>query len=331
MRRGPIARRTAHAFIMATMLAAPAAAAELRDVQHATAASSVIVESRFGVAKGFFKDEGLNVEVRGFQRGADALNGLIAGQVDFAEAAVEPTVSAAAQGAEIVAIAQHSWGSLGKMVASNANAGLTDLKDYKGKKIGVQFGTAAHNILMMALDEEGIDPSTIDLVNIRVNDMPTAMQSQSFDAVVGWEPAMSRIVAAGFGKEVITPQEFLKLSKTKAPFLVLTRRDTVKNDPELVQHFVNAYCRTQRYLDSHRDEVVKFVQSDLGGIVGNLDDAAATDLVYGRSTFDSCVLDDEATEGMTRTIKFMLKDRPVTVTPTVDDLVNMSFARKAGQ
>src|SRR4029079_11966412 len=119
---------------------------------------------------------------------------------------------------------------------------------FKGKRIGVQVGSGSYILLLMALNQGGLSTSDVTLTNVRVNDMPAAMQSAAFDAVMVWEPQASRIVQAGLGTEVISPKKFEEITNIEFPFLLLTTAKMVSGRPQTVNKYLNAVAKPKRFI-----------------------------------------------------------------------------------
>jgi len=170
--------------------------------------------NRVGIDKGFFKAQGLDPELKIVPSGNDVVQALAGGSVDFGDAAHALFLSAVSKGLPIVAIGLHSWGNVGKLVASPEYANLHTLADFKGKRIGVQMGTGAYIVFMLSLDRAGLKPSDFQISNVRVKDMPVAMQGKRFDAVMAWEPQATRIGQEKLGTEVISARKFEELADT---------------------------------------------------------------------------------------------------------------------
>ena len=304
-------------------------AQNMRKVTHATTAAFTAIISTVGLSKGIYADAGFEVEKITLQRGSEALQSLLAGQVDFAEIAPAALIAAVAKGADLRVIGVHSHGYYGKLIASEANKDLKTLEDFKGKKIGLQFGTGVHTTFMIILGKLGLSLSDFELTNLRVSDMPTAMQSNSFDAVVGWEPMMTRIVAAGFGYEAISSQEFEKMAGVYYPLLLATRPQLVAEKPELVQDYVTAWRKAQKFVETHRDETVGVLKSELGDIAGALDDETIRSLIYDGTSYDTVVLPQIGIDEMHDISAYFVKEGVIGSEPDVESLLNMSFAEKA--
>ena len=69
--------------------------------------------------------------------------------MQFSESAHVPFFAAVSRGVPLVAVGVVARGFYGKMVASNKNANLKTLADFKGKRIGSQMGTGMFTIVRM--------------------------------------------------------------------------------------------------------------------------------------------------------------------------------------
>src|SRR5262245_57961259 len=159
------------------------------------------VPSLVAAQQGFFKEEGLDVDIKPVARGSLAVEAIVAGSMQFAEVSDVVLFSAVDKGIPLVAIGAGSRGFTGKMVGAPSLGPVKSLADLKGKRIGIQVGTGVHGVFLILLQKEGLSESDFRISNLRVTDMPTAMASQgTFDAVFGWDPMMTRIVQSGNGK-----------------------------------------------------------------------------------------------------------------------------------
>lgn len=301
----------------------------MRKVSHATTAAFTKIISTVGSVNGIYKEAGLDTDIVTLQRGSEALQALLAGQVDFAEAASASFVAATSRGADLRVVAEHSHGYYGKLIASEGNKDLSTLEEFKGKKIGVQFGTGVHTTFMIILGKLGFTPSDFELTNLRVSDMPTAMQSGSFDAVLGWEPMMTRIVAAGFGHQVISSQDFEKMAGVYYPLVIVTRPDIMEKEPELVTNYLRAWRTAQKFVQTNPDETVDILMRELGDIAGALDKETVRQVLYGGTYYDTIVLPQTAVDEMNDIANYLKEQGVIKDAPDMATLVDMTFAKKA--
>jgi aliphatic sulfonates family ABC transporter substrate-binding protein len=281
-----------------------------------------------GIKKGFYKAAGLDIELKEVQRGSEGLEANIAGQVHFSDGANTPFIAAVAAGAPVVAIALHSHGFFGKLIASPQNAHLKRLEDFKGKEIGVQVGTGVHTVLLMSIEKVGLKESDFTISNVRNRDMPAARQSGRFDAVIPWEPSAARIVQNGWGKEIMSPPQWEKLAGITFPFLVSARRDFIEKNPEVVQKYVNAWVKIQDFVEKNRPEAVKLMREQLGAAATGMSDADL-DAQIATSHFDRAALSAEDMDDLKRTTDFMLRKGQIKAAPDLAKVIDMSFAKKA--
>jgi len=121
-----------------------------------------------------------------------------------------------------------------RIVARRA-AGITELADLRGKKIGTPANTSAQYYLVKALRRAGVAASDVTVVPMAVPDMASAIAKGDVDAVSGWEPGAHDAIAA-LGRRGVTFQppglyrELFDLNTTTA----------VLNDPVRRRALVNS-------------------------------------------------------------------------------------------
>jgi ABC-type nitrate/sulfonate/bicarbonate transport system substrate-binding protein len=216
------------------------------------------VPSLVAKAKGFFKEEGLDVDVRALPRGGIAIDAVSNGSLQFAEAANAAFLEAVDKGVPLISVGVGSRGYTGKLLVANRNAAMTSLADLKGKHLATQVGTGMYTVLLMLLQKQNLKLSDFNITNLRVVDMPTAMAtSDNIDAVLGWEPSIQRIVQQGKGKVMLTSKQLEDMAGVTYPFLVATSQSYLHEHPDIVQKFMNAYAKADKYIATHHDETVQ--------------------------------------------------------------------------
>jgi ABC-type nitrate/sulfonate/bicarbonate transport system substrate-binding protein len=224
----------------------------------------------------------------------------------------------------------HSAGNIARLVASSGNAALTSISALKGKRIGVQVGSGSYILLLMALHQGGLATGDVTLTNIRVNDMPAAMQSGAFDAVMAWEPQASRVVKAGLGIEVISPKRFEDITNIEFPFLLLTTAKMISSRPETVQKYLNAVAKAQRFVVTQPNETVASYRNTLPADVGkSVSDDELRSQIYSSSRYDRIAFTTRDIDELRRTAEFMLREKMFKAMPDLDKWVNLTLAQNA--
>src|SRR5512135_1964040 len=142
-----------------------AQAPEKKNITIAVGGKSLFYYLPLSVAerKGYFKDEGLEVEIPDFAGGAKALQALVGGSADMVSGAYEHTINMVAKKQPIKAVvlqARHS--SIVLVMPKDKAAKYKSGKDLKGLKIGVTApGSSTNMFVNNLLAKDGLKPSDV--------------------------------------------------------------------------------------------------------------------------------------------------------------------------
>ncbi len=179
-------------------------AAEGGELQHVNVAFMANYASLWEVAtainKGYFEEEGLEVQLYMFQDGPTEIASMESGSIDLAY--IGP-------GAHKLCIKGQAdifcFSHLGNAdcVMGLKSHGVNSLEDLAGKKVAYASGTSSETILVRALDSVGLTLDDIEAYDMEVSNMVSAMVSGSIDACAPWSPS-SATIAAEMGDDVQT-------------------------------------------------------------------------------------------------------------------------------
>ena len=82
------------------------------------------------------------------------------------------------------------------LVARNG-AGIEKVADLAGKKVAVPFVSTTHYSLLAALKHEGVDPKSVEILNLRPPEIAAAWERGDIDAAYVWDPALGQIKTSG--------------------------------------------------------------------------------------------------------------------------------------
>ncbi len=209
------------------------------------------------INKGFFKDEGIGIELStawGSDKGAAAL---ISGSVEFSLIGPEAAVYVYNQGAGdyLVAFAQLTKGDGSFLMARNPMPDFTWL-DVKGKTIiGGRKGGVPEMVLEFVLRENGMTPEkdVNILKNIQFTATAGAFKSGVGDFVALFEPTVSVIEKEGFGFVVAS----YRVAAGVIPYTAYhARKNYLNKNPKMIQRFTNAVYRGQIWVQNHTAEQI---------------------------------------------------------------------------
>lgn len=199
--------------------------------------------------KGFFKEEGVPVELRWFPVYTDSLQALAAGKVDANSQTLGDTLAPLSKGVDlrVVLVNDNSAGN----DAVVARDGIGSIQDLRGKKVAAELGTVDHMLLLQALQRAGMTQKDIQFTPMNTVDAPAAMLSGNIDAAAVWEPSKSKILSEVKGSRVLFDS-----SQTPGliPDLLVAQGELVEKRPEDVQKLVNAWFKALAWYRQHPDE-----------------------------------------------------------------------------
>jgi NitT/TauT family transport system substrate-binding protein len=148
-----------------------------------------------------FDVEKLNVTLQIYADGGEALNGLVAQQVDLATA-VEPTHLIRFGRAEMRPLAVvYQSGRYIKMVIGRNVESPSRIKTF-----GIVPGTVSEYSTLLALNKLGIDPGSVRVVRTGPPELPALLARVDIDAFFAWEPWPTKGVEQG-GRVVMTSKD----------------------------------------------------------------------------------------------------------------------------
>ncbi len=242
--------------------AAPSAPAEDEVIPMTIARGAVTIEnSILAVEKGFFEEEGLDVDlqVTGAGGGAATNSALIAGEMDVAATDAVTAVRAINEGMPIVVVAgtksanpeQPGEASDGLIVP--AGSPITDWADLRGKKVGVpELGGLPHLTVVAALEENGIALDEVEFVPVPLDALTAAAQSGQVDAIFTFSIYLLQAVEQGFTRIGTGVREFLPF----APQVVwVATKEYAEKNPEALKRFLAGLALGTDFGNENPDEV----------------------------------------------------------------------------
>jgi NitT/TauT family transport system substrate-binding protein len=156
---------------------------------------------------GFFRDEGLDVQLVYMRGSTAATQALVGGAVDYAATSFDDVLQAFNRGAEIKRFYSTArLPLLALAIAPNRAAEINSFRDLEGRTVGVaSLGSGAHSMLLFLMLKAGADGKKIKFAVLGPNIYEPVRLGQVDAAWVG-EPALSLLVKEG-GKALVNFME----------------------------------------------------------------------------------------------------------------------------
>jgi NitT/TauT family transport system substrate-binding protein len=143
----------------------------------------------------------------------------------------------------IAIIAYNAFGS-GNGIVVHKDSPYYDLADLKGKTVSVPFGSAAHGMMLTALQKRGLPPDFWNLVSQSPEVGSTNLQERRIDAHGDFVPFTELLPFKGFARKIYDGAD------TKVPTFhgVVVRKDFADKYPEIVGAYLKALIEANDWM-----------------------------------------------------------------------------------
>jgi NitT/TauT family transport system substrate-binding protein len=202
------------------------------------------------VAKGYFVEEGLDVQPLMRTFGKAALDEVIGNKADFATVAETPIMFNVLKGEKIFVLANIEASSTNNAIVARKDAGISAPADLKGKRIGFTPGTTGDFFLASLLTANGLTRQEIQSVALKPDEMQDAIMAKKVDAVSTWNYPLAQINRQlGNDGTVFYDREIYTET-----FNIAARQEFVQKSPELVKRFLSALIKAEDFVAKNPDE-----------------------------------------------------------------------------
>ncbi|MFC0845634.1 ABC transporter substrate-binding protein [Streptomyces noboritoensis] len=212
---------------------------------------------------GFFKAEGLDVQLLSEPAGVQAETALISGDVQGAVGFYDHTLDLQVKGKQVESVVQfsHAPGEV-EIVSSKAEGDIATPKDFKGKKLGVTgLGSSTDFLTKYLAVRDGL--KTSDFTPVAVGAGQTFIAALKQGAIQGGmttDPTVANVLDQKLGKVLIdmrTPEGSRAALGGPYPSSSLYMNASwVDGHRETVQKLANALVKTLRWMSSHSAEEI---------------------------------------------------------------------------
>src|SRR4051812_4755590 len=223
--------------------------------------------------RGFFKAEGLEVEIVDFPGGAKALQAMVGGSADVVSGAYEHTINMQAKGQPIVAIAlEGRYNGIVFGVSKAKAAQYKGPQDIKGLKVGVTApGSSTHMAVQNLAVKAGLKPDDFAAILVGAGaGAVAAVKRGSVDAISNLDPVITKLETDG---DIVVVTDTRTAKGMKDVYggayhagCIYAPSDWVKKNPNTTQAVVNAMVRSVLWLRSASvDDVIATVPTEYYG------------------------------------------------------------------
>ncbi|MFJ2352722.1 ABC transporter substrate-binding protein [Glutamicibacter sp. NPDC087673] len=237
-----------------------------------------------GDAKGFFADEGLDLEIETATGGSAIVPGIQSGSYDFAFSNLISVMVANDKGLDMKFVANgisttgDGTSDVGSVLVKG-DSKISSPKDLAGKKVSVNnLSNIGDTTIKSIVEEDGGDPGSIEFVEGPFPDAPAALENGIVDAAWILEPFQSSALDAGAKMLSANFAEFDPELDVAGYF---TSAQYAQENPEVAQKFTRAMNKSLDYAQQNPDEV-----RDIVGTYTKISEEVRAEMVLPRFRTD---------------------------------------------
>ena len=206
---------------------------------------------------GYFRDEGIDVELLSEPAGVEAADEMLAGAVQGVVGFYDHTIQLQSLGKYTESVVQFGLAPGEVEVVSSQHPEIASIADFKGKNIGITgLGSSTDFLTEYLLVKNGLKMSQITPVPVGAGDnLIAALQHDQIQAAMTTEPTVSRLLSAGQARVLVDTRT---RSGSAAAFdgdypasCLYMESAWVETHHDLVQKLVNALVRTMHFIATH--------------------------------------------------------------------------------
>lgn len=223
----------------------------------------------YGKDKGYYKDAGINLDIRS-GNGSGSAHRLVAnGDSQFAYGSCGSMVDLASKGAPLISVGViDAMGTDAVLV--RPDTGVKTVKDLKGKKILTTANAGVNTFFPIVLKTGGLAESDVTLVNVAEGALVSSYLQGAGDTVGmlgGLDDKPAEIKAAGGPAPV--GLAYSDYGVHQVGYCISTTKDTVKNKADLVKRFMQATIKSYAETAKNPDAAIAAMADVVGGTMAD--------------------------------------------------------------
>ena len=238
----------------------PAAPEKLQGIKVGSVPAIVEVPTHVAWEKGYFKEQGLDVDLAINPDGKTSLKQLFDGKADIIHVMATPIVYASFDRDDFVVIGKINHSKIHFAVARK-DRGIEKPSDLMEKKVAVTKGTSAEFFMDSYFLHNGIDPSRVEITYMDGPAMVEATVKGDVDAMFCWSPfplqAQKRL---GDNAVVLASENIVPGS-----WLIVTKKEFAGQHPEILKRYLKGLARGEQYIGENREKAAE-IHSRVGGV-----------------------------------------------------------------
>jgi len=204
---------------------------------------------------------GVDIKYVNIGGGGDMLRAIAGNDVDFGGLGNPPTAIGVTRALPIKGILVINMLDYVESLVVRTEKNIASLKDLKGKTVAAPFGSTTHYLLLQALKDEGVEPSSMKILDLAPSDIAAAWLRGDVDAAWFWEPNLDKAVKNG-GRILITSGDMARRGYPTWDIGVVMNAFAEKY-PSYVEKFIKAECEGIDFWLKNPEKTAEIIAEEL--------------------------------------------------------------------
>lgn len=218
-----------------------------------------------GKDRGYFKDAGINLDIRS-GNGSGSAHRLVAnGDSTFSYGSCAGLVNLASKGAPLISVAViDAMGT--EAIIVRPDAGVTKIADLKGKKLLTTSNAGVNTFFPLVLKNAGLAEADVGIINVPDGALVSSYLQGAGGTVGllgGLDDKPAEIKAAGGAQPITFP--YSEFGVNQVGYCIVTSRETVAKNPDLVRRFLAATVKSYKAAEADPQAAVNAMGDIVGG------------------------------------------------------------------
>lgn len=212
-------------------------------------------------SKGYFAENGVEVTMKEFDSGRAAFTAMLnEGGIDMVTVAQTPIMfdSFTRSDFAIVAAMVSSYNDV--FVLGRRDRGITKPADLRGKKIGMTKSSTGHYFLGLFLNNNNIQLSEVNVVDIKTNQLASSLTDGTVDAISTFQPYVYTAQKALRENGITFPTRKI----FREDFYLVPNQTFLQTNPVAITRFLQAVKQAEDFTNKNKDEAIAIVSGRLG-------------------------------------------------------------------
>ena len=276
--------------------------------------------------KGFFKEEGLDIENK-LMTGPDENASLVAGgDAKICFGSMYNNISVAANGVKVKVVAPLVNAAGTQSVVARKGLEINSPKDLEGKKIGMTNGAGVLIAIRNMCKATGVDINKLQFVNLGVSDQLASLDRGDIDAMAAWEPWVGKAIDHGgtllfSGTKSNLPGAEGDVHWIDFYMTLQVTQDFYDKNPETVEKLLRALHKATDYINEHPEDAAKIIAKRI-----NIDEKECLRIMQENKY--TMQYDQQFVDGANNMANFMLEMGNIKSVPKTEDYLEPTMLKK---